>query len=221
MNQSITDGIFGQLEGGPLRQMAQQLGIGPAQMAGAVSAALPLLIGALGRNASQPQGAQQLYGALQEDHANVDLGSLLQGGTGDQGSSSRMLGHIFGARQPRAEQTLGRATGLGQDKANMMLRWLAPVAMAYLAKRMFDKRQQAAGMPGGAQPSAQLPQSTDPQQQASPEVLGQVLGQERQRIGQQGGLGGGLQGILDQDGDGDVDFNDLIGLGGRMMSGRA
>ena len=218
MNQSITDGIFSQLEGGPLRQMAQQLGIGPAQMAGAVSAALPLLIGALGKNASQPQGAQQLFGALQEDHANADLSSVLQGGTASQDSSSRMLGHIFGARQPRAEQTLGQATGLGQDKANMMLRWLAPVAMAYLAKRIFDKRQQAGGV---SQPAGQqLPQSTGSQQEASPRVLEQVLGQERQRIGQQGGLGAGLQGILDQDGDGDVDFNDLLGLGGKMMSGR-
>ena len=77
MSNALTDDVYSQLEGAPLKQMAQQLGIGPAQMAGAVSTALPLLLGALGRNASQPQGAEALFGALQKDHSGLDLGSVL------------------------------------------------------------------------------------------------------------------------------------------------
>src|SRR3546814_11256161 len=61
-----------QLQGQPRQQMSQQLGLAPDETANAVSAALPLLMGALGRNASQPQGAQALFGALQKDHAGLD-----------------------------------------------------------------------------------------------------------------------------------------------------
>ena len=78
MSPSLTDQLFEQLQGAPLRQIAQQLGAGQAQTAGAVSAALPLLLGALGRNASQPQGADALYGALRNDFSGAgDLGGVL------------------------------------------------------------------------------------------------------------------------------------------------
>lgn len=208
MHDALTDDLYSQLEGAPLRQMAQQLGIGPTQVAGAVTAALPLLLGALGRNTSQPQGAEALFGALQKDHAGLDIGSVLGavlGGGAMQGSGGKILGHIFGGRQPRAEQALGQATGLGGDRAGMLLKMLAPIVLAYLAKRMFAQRQAGA--------TAQQP--------ATPQVLGEVLGQERQHPSQQGGLGGGLLGaVLDRDRDGDVDLSDLAGLGGSILGGR-
>lgn len=203
MNNALTDDVYSQLEGAPLQQMAQQLGIGPAQMAGAVSAALPLLLGALGRNASQPQGAEALFGALQKDHSGLDIGSVLGsvlGGASTQGDGGKILGHVFGGKQPRAEQALGQATGLGGDRAGMLLKMLAPVVLAYLAKRMFEQRQ--AGV-------------------ATPQVLGDVLGQEQQRVSQQGGLGSGVLGaVLDQDGDGQLGLGDLLKMGGGLLGGR-
>ena len=66
---SITDDIFAQLSGPALQQISQQLGTGQAQTAGAVAAALPMILGAMGHNASQPQGAESLLGALGRDHA--------------------------------------------------------------------------------------------------------------------------------------------------------
>ena len=78
MSSSLTDQLFEQLQGAPLQQIAQQLGAGQAQTAGAVSAALPLLLGALGRNASQPQGAQALFGALHPDDPNHELLHVLR-----------------------------------------------------------------------------------------------------------------------------------------------
>lgn len=57
--------------------MAQQLGTSPAQPQDAVGAALSLLLGALGRNAAQPQGAMDLFGALQRNHSGgAYLGGL-------------------------------------------------------------------------------------------------------------------------------------------------
>lgn len=205
MSNTITDDLYSQLEGQPLQKISQQLGIGPAQMAGAISAALPLLIGALGRNTSQGNGADALYGALQKDHRGLDVGNVLGSVLGGGGQGNDILGHIFGGRQPRAEQGLGQATGLGNDKAGMLLRVLAPVVMAYLAKRMFENRQ-------GGQAEAE----------PSPQVLGRELGQEHQRVSQQGGLGGGLLGaVLDRDGDGQIGLGDLLKMGGGASPGRS
>jgi hypothetical protein len=212
MSQPLTDELYTQLEGAPMRQISQQLGIGPAQMAGALSAALPMLLGALGRNAQQPQGAQSLFGALSEDHRGLDLGSVLgsvlgspQLGSNPQGE--KILGHVFGDRQPRAEQSFGAATGLGADKSKALLGLLAPVVMAYLAKRMFEHRQASAA---GGQVA-----------EASPQVLGQVLGEEQQRVHQQGGMGGGLLGqVFDKDGDGQVGLGDLLKAGTELLGAR-
>lgn len=212
---TLTDDLFSQLEGAPLQQIAQQLGVGRTQTAGAVSAALPLLIGALGRNASQPQGAEALFGALQRDHAaGPDLGSLLGmvlgGAQSPQTDGAGMLGHIFGGQQVRAEQHLGEATGLGGDRAAQLMKILAPIVLAYLARQMFSGNQSGGGAAtglGGGAPSA--------------DVLGAVLGQEQQAVRQQGGLGGGLLGaVLDQDGDGQLGLGDLLKLGGGLLGGR-
>ncbi len=200
---SLVDELMAQLQGAPLQQMAQQLGTSPAQTQDALGAALPMLLGALGRNATQPQGAMDLFGALQRNHSGGPdlgglLGSLLGGGAGGgdgQQDGAAILGHIFGGNQQRAEAGLGQATGLGPH-AGQLLQMLAPIVMAFLAQRM-----QSGGMDADG--------------------LGQVLGQERTRVQQQGGLGGGLLGsLLDQDGDGQVGLGDLLKIGGGLMGGR-
>ena len=201
---SLTDDIFSQLSGPLLQQISQQLGTGQAQTAGAISAALPMILGAMGRNTSQSGGADALLGALGRDHnGGCDLGDILGAVLGGQQSRQTdgqgQLAHIFGSQLPRAEAGLGQATGLGNDKAQMLLKILAPIVMAYLAKRMLG---------GGNQGSAQ--------------DLGNILGQERQVQQQQGGLGGGLLGaVLDQDGDGQLGLGDLLKVGMGAMRGRS
>ena len=85
---SLTDDLFSQLSGPALQQIAGQLGAGQAQTAGAVAAALPMILGAMGRNTAQPQGADALLGALGRDHAGA-------GGLGD------ILGAVLGGQQDR------------------------------------------------------------------------------------------------------------------------
>lgn len=208
---SLTDELLSQLQGAPLQQIASQLGTNPSQAQSAVAAALPMLLGALGRNAAQPQGAADLFGALQRDHVGRAagggglgdlLGSVLGGmggsgggGAGGAADGASILGHIFGGNQQRAEAGLGQATGLGAN-AGQLLQILAPIVMAFLAQRT-----QAGGMDAGS--------------------LGAVLGREHAQVRQQGGVGGDLLGsLLDQDGDGQVGLGDLIKLGGGLLGGR-
>ena len=210
MAESLTDQLFDQLSGAPLRQISQQLGIGQAQAAGAVGAALPLLLGALGRNASQPQGADALFGALQNDFAGADLGGILGAVLGGGNAPARqtngagILGHVFGGQQQRAEAGLGQATGLNSGQSGQLLKILAPIVLAFLAKQMFQNRG------GAAQP-----------QDPTAQLLGSILGQEQQQVRQQGGLGGGLLGaVLDQDGDGQLGLGDILKIGGGLLGGK-
>lgn len=200
---SLTDDLFSQLSGPALQQISQQLGTNPAQTSGAIAAALPMILGAMGRNTAQPGGAEALFGALGRDHNGGGglgevLGAVLGGQQGRQTDGLGQLGHIFGGQLPRAESGLGQATGLGGDKAQMLLKILAPIVMAYLAKRMFSGQQEA----------------------ASPQALGDILGQEHAQVRQAGGLGGGLLGaVLDQDGDGQLGLGDLMKIGGGLLGG--
>lgn len=210
MTDSLTDQLLRQLDGAPLQQIAQKLGTDQAQTAGAVGTALPLLLGALGRNASQPQGAEALFGALQKNHAGGDIGSVLGavlGGTSSpQADGAGILGHVFGSRQPRAEAGLGQATGLGSDRAGQLLKILAPIVLAFLAKRTLQQGQGGAAAPAGA----------------SAQGLGAILGQEQQHVARQGGAAGGLLGaVLDQDGDGELGLGDLLKIGGGLLGSKA
>jgi len=202
-NATLTEELFAQLQGAPLQQISQQLGADASQTRDAVGAALPLLLGALGRNAAEPQGAASLLGALQRDHSGGPdlgglLGSLLGGGGGGAQASggAAILGHILGGRQQRAETGLSQATGLDAGRAGNLLQILAPIVMSFLAQRVNQ-----GGLDAGS--------------------LGSTLGAERAQVQQQGGLGGGLlDAVLDQDGDGKVDLGDLLKIGGSLFGGR-
>ncbi|GAB2457348.1 DUF937 domain-containing protein [Comamonas humi] len=203
-NPSLVDELMSQLQGAPLQQIAQGLGTDTAQAQSAVSAALPMMLGALGNNTQSSQGADALFGALQRDHTGgggLDLGGLLGavlgGGAaqaapqGAQGDSAGILGHIFGGQQDQASGQLGQATGLG-DNAGKLLAMLAPIVMSFLAQRV---------MSGGMN-------SSD---------LGSALGQEQANAQQQGGVVGDILGSLLGGGGG---LADLIKIGGSLLGKR-
>ncbi|PTT63260.1 DUF937 domain-containing protein [Stenotrophomonas sp. HMWF003] len=199
-NASLAASLFQQLQQGQgLQQVSQQLGIEPAQASSAVGAALPLLLGAMGRNAQQPEGADALLGALQRDHAPAAgggfdlgglLGSVLGGGGGNATNGAGILGHVFGGNSDRAAQGLSQATGLDSSKTSQLLAILAPIVMSYLAQRFAN---------GG-----------------NAGQLSQALGQEAQAASS----GGLLTSVLDQDGDGQLGIGDLLKLGGGLLGKR-
>ncbi|GGH49969.1 calcium-binding protein [Comamonas phosphati] len=228
-NTSLTDELMGQLQGTPMQGLAQQLGIDSAQAEQAVGVALPMLFGALGQNASQPQGASDLLGALQRDHSSasgaMDLGGLLGGlggllggaGGGAGGGLGSILGSVLGgngaganAAQADGGSILGHIFGGNQDQAQAQLGQATGLGgnsgqllamLAPLVMSFLANRVHSQGMGAGE--------------------LGNALGQENSQIQAQGGPAGGILGsLLDQNGDGKLDVGDLFKLGGSLLGGR-
>lgn len=233
-DQSLSQQLFSQLQGEPMQKIAQQLGTSTEQASSAVSQALPLMMGALGNQAQQggqgAAGVASLLGALGGGQGGSQAGGLgdilggLLGGSGNAaggglaGALGGLVGSVLGGGQPaasgtsasnagdllatvfgnqgsaRAAEGLGQSTGLGTQGAGNLLGMLLPIVMSFLSQRFLQ---------GGN----------------GTQQLDQALANERQQLNNQG-AGGTLASLLDQNGDGKLDMNDLVKLGSSLLGGK-
>jgi hypothetical protein len=200
---SITETLISSLDARTVQSISRQLGLSPQSTGNAIQAALPILLGQMAKNASQPEGANALLGAVQRDHTGVDIGGLLGsvlgalGGSGQPqqtrsssglGDGLAILGHVFGGGSGTQRSASPQVpTGLDGASSAKLLALLAPLVMAALG-RMTQGGQVNAG------------------------TLGGLLGGESQRIAQAppSALGGLMGTVLDRDGDGKVDLGDVL-----------
>lgn len=234
---SLSDDLLAQLRASSLGPLSQQLGVSEEQTDSAMTAALPLLLGALGGNAQSPSGAQALFGALQRDHQHTDkntlqggdaggldiasvLGALVGGGSagGAAGGLGGLLGGLLGGSQPPSGEQLNGGGILGHilgNKASQVegaLGQATGLSSANITKLLTMLAPIVMAYLGRQVSSGKL---------SSPDQLGQVLGQEKAQVQQQGGIAGGLLGsVLDQNGDGKLDMADLLKLGGQFLNRR-
>lgn len=233
-DQSLSQQLFSQLQGEPMQKIAQQLGTSTEQASSAVSQALPLMMGALGNQAqqggqgaagiasmlgalgggqggSQAGGLGDILGGLLDSSGNAAggglagalgglVGSVLGGGQSAASSTSAgnagdLLATVFGNQgSARAAEGLGQSTGLGTQGAGNLLGMLLPIVMSFLSQRFLQ---------GGN----------------GTQQLDQALANERQQLNNQG-AGGALASLLDQNGDGKLDMNDLVKLGSSLLGGK-
>lgn len=170
-----------------LNNTSSQLGQDKEKTASALSAALPLILGAMKNNASTPQGAEGLLGALSSKHD----GSLLNNIGGLLGSNdvltdgAGILGHIFNGKEQNVAKAVSAKSGMDTSSAMDLLKMAAPFIMAYLGKQT---RQQNVNDENGIG-----------------KLLGGLLGggaQKEQSL---------ITKILDANGDGNV-IDDIIGM---------
>lgn len=200
MNLNLQELIGSQIGGDTLAQMSRAIGADESSTASAVQTALPMILGAMARNASSGDGASSLSAALDRDHDGSILNDLL-GYIGGARSGSQevvhhgsgILGHVFGEKRPVVEAGISRTSGLDMGQVSQLLMMLAPIVMGVLGR---TKRQE--GLDTGS--------------------LAGLLGQQQQAMSGSPALGM-LSQILDRDGDGSVldDLGDMLGgmLGGR------
>lgn len=183
---SILDMLKGQIGSGALAEVSQRLGADQNQIQQAIGAALPVLLGALARNASRPAGATALHEALVNDHD----GSMLDNLTGavsrtDLTDGDAILGHVLGDRRNAVETGVSKLSGLDGQRVTQLLAVLAPVVMGALGK-------------------------VQRQQNLDPSGLATALAGERQSMEKVLPNLGGLAGLLDADGDGQI-MDDVLG----------
>lgn len=195
---SLLDQLTSSLGPNALQQISQKLGTDSGATNSAISAALPVLLGALASNASTASGANALNSALDQHDGSAlnDVSGALNQGHG--GIGDRILAHVLGNRQPAVATGIGSATGLDASKVTSLLAMLAPVVMGALGRAKNTNGLDAGG-------------------------LASMLGQEREHInanasGNTGGLSG-LMGMLDQNHDGSV-ADDVMGMAGKLFGKR-
>jgi hypothetical protein len=144
---AITQIITQQLGGSAARTIAQRLGVSETTANTAVQIAVPLIVAALARNASQPQEAQNLHQAVATDHDGSILDNVMGYLQNPQTSNgSGILGHVFGNERPAIESSLAQATGMDQSAAGGLLETLAPLVMGSLGKAQQENGLDASGL---------------------------------------------------------------------------
>lgn len=179
--------------------IAGQTGNSEEKTANVLSMAMPLLMGAMKKNASTPQGAEGLMSALNSKHNGSildNLGGMFNGGV-DQSvmnDGAGILGHLLGNKQSLVENTLSHKSGLDASSVADILKIAAPILMGFLGKQKSQNNLNDANGLGS--------------------LLGSMLGgqpQQNQSL---------ITSILDSDGDGSVldDVADMV-LGNTKKKG--
>ncbi|MCB0113845.1 MAG: DUF937 domain-containing protein [Caldilineaceae bacterium] len=155
----------------------------------AVSAAIPLIISALGKNASTSEGAQALSHALEKNHDGSVLrnvnDALANPAVAADGAA--ILRHVLGDKRQSVEKGLSAASGIDAASAAQLLNLLAPLVMGQLGQQ-----KRAGGL--------------------NADDIADLLGGERREAK---GLLGGLFDIIDADDDGSI-VDDVLNMGSKL-----
>ncbi len=187
--------------------VAGQTGQPEDKTADVLSMAMPLLLGAMKKNTSDPQNAAGLMNALSSKHNGSildNLGGLFEGGVNNDviNDGAGILGHVLGKKQSTVENAISQKSGVDAGNVAQIMKIAAPIVMGFLG------RQKAQGNVSDANGLSSL--------------LGSMLGgqpQQNQSL---------ITSLLDADGDGSVldDVADMVlgskekkgGLGGMLGS---
>jgi len=179
--------------GDGLSELSNKVGLNKRTTSKALTAILPSLIHALGRNSSNSEGADSLTNALKKDHDGGILNDVLGALQGSDGSSGMgILGHIFGKKQPTVETGLSRSTGIDVSAIGKIMSLVAPFLMGALGKTQKEKQL------GANDINSLLRNEEQNLSRRSKKKLSPILR------------------FIDQDGDGDV-TDDLLNIGAGFL----
>ena len=166
---AITEMLTRQLAGGAMSEISRKIGADTGTTGRALSMAIPLLISALARNSSTPEGAQALNQAVAKDHEGSildNLGGFLNNSESANGAG--ILGHVLGERRGDVETGLAQSTGLEPSAAGRLLETVAPMVMGALGKTQQQQGLDANGL------SAFLGNQQQEAQSSAPDVMGML-----------------------------------------------
>ncbi len=123
-----------------IKGVARETGQPEDKTSDVLAMAMPLLVGAMKRNARNPEGAASLMGALSSRHTGGILDDLegFFGGGVDAAVTSEgagILGHVLGGSQPAVESALSERSGLDTGTIAQILKIGAPILLGYLGRQ--------------------------------------------------------------------------------------
>jgi hypothetical protein len=132
---SLLDMLQQRLGSQAVNQISSKIGADPGTTGNAIDAALPLLLTAAARKATQGQESESFHTAVSRDHDGGILddvpGYLNQA---ESGPGAGVLGHLLGGRQQSVQTGLSQTTGLDAGKTGQLLTMLAPLVMGAVGR---------------------------------------------------------------------------------------
>ena len=188
--EQLTQVVAAQMAG----QAAKQTGMAEGVAAKMMPMAIAAVMAGMKKNAANPQGAQALSNAL-DKHDGGLLDNLSQLTGGDMmADGQKILGHVLGGKQAATQQALAKTAGVDQGQIGQLMAMAAPAVMAALGKAKREQGLDVSALTGLVNQESQVAQKAAPNEM------------------------GGLLSFLDQDGDGDVDIQDLSEFGNRFRT---
>jgi hypothetical protein len=229
---NILEAILAAQGGNQVRQLGARVGVDENQAQTALTALLPVLAGAVTRNAQQPGGLESLLGALGDGHhqrylddaSAIDDTATLQDG-------NAILGHLLGGKEVSRElaSRVSGQTGIGSEVLKKMLPLVAAMMMGGLSKGALGGGRQQGGAGGGLGGLGDLLGGA---RGGAAGGLGSVLGGmlgggaaagfgagQGGQAGQGGGLLDMLTPMLDRNGDGSA-VDDILGMASQFLTRR-
>jgi hypothetical protein len=150
---NILESILAAQNGGAVRQMGQQLGLGDDQTMSVLSTLVPALAGGFQRNMQNPGGLDALMGALTggQHGQYLENPSSLAGAAGD---GNGILGHILGSKDVSREVATRAAAQTGLDPG--ILKQALPLVAALMMGAMARQGSGATLASGASTPGGGL-----------------------------------------------------------------
>ncbi len=189
---TLLDTMMQQLTPDTVSQVSRQLGVDEQMARKGIEMGMPLLMTALARKSSTPEGAQALSNALSHEQATGALDNandparMLESGTGNA-----ILDQVLGNQRQPVETALSQVSGID---AGSLLQMLAPMLMGALS-------------------------NTQQQQNLDADGLAKTVQNEQQQMAQSNPLLPMLTQLLDANKDGSI-VDDVAGMVGNLFNKR-
>jgi len=195
---NFMDLLQGQLQNGLLDQLTGQLsGASKEQTQSATNLALSTILGALTKNAAEPQGLEGLFGALNNHDGSIlnNIGDLLSGSAqGKEADGVGILSHLLGGSNIfNVVEMISKGSGMNRNNSMNLLMKLAPVALGMLGKQKKE-------------------------QQMQPKNLWDFLNNSQEEVKKQMPQQSLITKMLDRDGDGSA-MDEIASMGMKVLGG--
>ena len=119
------------LSDGALKALSKKTGLSSKQLKKLLPLAVPLLIKALTKNASQADGAVSLLSALTQHTSKKSMDQQIEEADSEDGR--KIIGHILGKDADADILTLSNQTGLNTGEVSSVLNGIAPALLSGLS----------------------------------------------------------------------------------------